>query len=80
MRTTLDISDATLAELRAKAQAEGRPFKVVVEDVLQLGLGARRGVARRFKVKPLNPGIKAAYRDLSMNQLYDQLESEEVRL
>jgi len=79
VRTTLDISDATLAELRSKAEAEGRPFKAVVEETLQVGLSARRVAPRRFKVKPLNPGIKPAYRDLSMNQLYDQLEAEETK-
>lgn len=79
MRTTLDISDATLAELRSKAEAEGRPFKAVVEETLQVGLSARRVAPRRFKVMPLNPGIKPAYRGLSMNQLYDQLEAEETK-
>jgi hypothetical protein len=33
VRTTLDISDATLADLRERARSEGRPFKLVVEEV-----------------------------------------------
>jgi hypothetical protein len=79
VRTTLDISDATLRELRRRAADEGRPFKAVVEEALQAGLAARRRHRRRFRVVPLNPGIKPAYRALSMNQLYDQLEAERMR-
>ena len=77
MRTTVDISDAVLAELRAKASAEGRSIKVVIEETLQLGLAARGKRAGKFRVKPLNPGIKPAFRAVSMNQLYDQLEAGE---
>ncbi len=75
----MDINDVTLAELRERARAEGRPFKLVVEEVLQIGLAAPRPGRRRFRVKPLDPGIKAPYRALSLNQLYDQIEAEEVR-
>jgi hypothetical protein len=79
MRTTLDINDATLAELRAKAMAEGKPFKKLINETLQLGLAAKSRKSGRFQVKPLNPGIKPAYQGLSMNQLYDQLEAETPR-
>ena len=64
--TTVDINDATLVDLRERARAEGRPFKALLEDVLQLGLAARRSEPRRFRVKPLDPGIKAPYRALSL--------------
>jgi hypothetical protein len=79
VRTTIDINDATLADLRERARSEGRPFKSVVEEVLQLGLAAPRRGRQRFRVKPLNPGIKAPYRAMSLNQLYDQIEAEETR-
>lgn len=79
MRTTLDINDATLAELRAKAAAEGKPFKKLINETLQLGLAAKSRKPARFQVIPLNPGIKPAYQGLSMNQLYDQLEAETPR-
>ncbi len=68
-----------MAELKAKAQVEDRPLKEVVEETLQVGLAARRHTPRRFQVKPLNPGIKPAFRSQSMNQLYDQLAAEEAR-
>lgn len=79
MRTTIDINDATLADLRERARVEGRPFKRVVEEVLQLGLAAPRTAGARFRVKPLNAGIKPPYRALSLNQLYDQIEAEEAK-
>lgn len=79
VRTTLDIKDATLAELKAKARVEDRPLKEVVEETLQVGLAARRHASHRFQVKPLNPGIKPAFRGQSMNQLYDELAAEEAR-
>ena len=79
MRTTFDINDAILAELRARAAAEGKPFKRLVNETLQLGLAAKSRKTARFRVKPLNPGIKPAYQGLSMNQLYDQLEAETLR-
>lgn len=77
MRTTIDISDAILAELREKALTKRRPFRQVVEEVLQLGLAAEPAPTKPIKLKTYPVGIKAAYRGVSMNQLYDQLESEE---
>lgn len=79
MRTTLDIKDATMAELRARARVDDRPLEEVVEDILRIGLAVRRQHAHPFRVQPLNPGIKPAFRDQSMSQLYDQIEAEEAR-
>lgn len=42
-------------------------------------LAAAQPGRRRFRVKPLDPGIKAPYRALSLSQLYDQIKAEEVR-
>jgi hypothetical protein len=77
MRTTIDISDAVLAELREKASKNRRPFRQVVEETLQLGLAAEPDTAKPVILKTYPVGIKAAYRGVSMNQLYDQLESED---
>ena len=76
MRTTLDISDALLRELRQRAAATGRPFRKVVEETLQIGLAGVRCADKPVQVKVYPVGIKAAYRGVSMNQLYDQLETE----
>lgn len=76
MRTTIDINDAILKELRTRARLEKRPLRRVLEDVLQRGLSAE-GVSRAVRVETFPIGIKPAYRGMSLNQLYDQLESED---
>ena len=80
MRTTLNISDATLAEVRALAVESNRPLREVLEETLQRGLAATRSKRKRVKIDPADVGIKPAYQGMSMNQLYDQLETEERRL
>jgi len=78
MRTTLDINDAILRDLRARAKARGRPFRECVEQALALGLAQQsKGEPKaRFHVKPHPLGLKAGFRGVSLNQLYDQLEAE----
>ncbi len=81
MRTTLDINDALLKELRKKAARAGRPFRSVVEETIALGLArqtdpAATGKTFRVKAHPLH--IKPGFREHSFNQLYDQLEAEDA--
>ncbi len=77
MRTTIDISDAVLRELREVSRRDRRAFRVVVEETLQRGLSStgRGTVRRKVKIEPHAVGVKPAYRGMSMNQLYDELES-----
>jgi hypothetical protein len=76
MRTTLNISDATLEELKDRASRLKRPLNSVAEEMLQRGLSAAAQPAEKVKIKTFPVGINPAYRGLSMNQLYDQLEAE----
>jgi len=81
VRTTFDINDALLKELRKKAAQAGRPFRPVVEETIALGLARQTGAAapgKKFQVKahPLN--IKPGFRGTSFNQIYDQLEAEDA--
>lgn len=76
MRTTIDINDATLATLKERAAASKRPFRQVVEETLQLGLAAKPKSTRPVRIPTYPVGIKAAYRGMSLNQLYDQVEAE----
>ena len=76
MRTTIDINDALLKELRERAQRRGRPFRQELEVVLKRGLAAGQGEREPVRLKTHAVGIKAAYRGMSMNQLYDQVEAE----
>jgi hypothetical protein len=75
MRTTIDISDALLRDLRAVAEARKTPLRKVVEDLLQRGLSAEPATGNvTIETHPV--GVKAAYHGMSMNQLYDQLETD----
>lgn len=76
MRTTVDIGDDTLTELRELAAISGRPFKEVLDEVLQRGLAGKSRKRKRVRIFPRPAGIKPAYRGMSMNQLYDQLEAD----
>lgn len=77
MRTTVDISDALLRELRLRAQRQGRSFRLTLEETLQRGLAAPPLPTPKLQIKSYPVGIKPAYRGLSMNQLYDQIEAED---
>lgn len=79
MRTTVDINDALLKELRERAVESGVSFKRILEQTLASGLANHPTLikTRKFKVRPHALGVKPGFRGMSMNQLYDQLEAEE---
>lgn len=79
MRTTININDALLEELKARAAESGRSLRQVLDDTLRLGLGVGRAgqSGRSFQVRPHPLGLKAGFHGASLNQLYDQLEAEE---
>lgn len=78
MRTTLNISDALLDELKERARRNKRPMTKVVEETLRKGLSVDTSPpSKKRKIRTHAVGIKPAYRGMSMNQLYDQLESED---
>ena len=80
MRTTLNISDALLAELKSQAARREVPFRAVVEKALHAGLAQLdregRAEAEPFRVQPWGLGLKPAYHGVSLNQLDDQWEAE----
>lgn len=78
MRTTLNISDALLEELRERSRRTGRPLRQVTEDILRRGLSVQEAPTQKVRIKPFPVGIKPAYRGMSMNQLYDQVEAEDT--
>ena len=77
MRTTINISEALLHELKQKSAEENRNLNAVIEEALRVGLNPSQTPTKEFKVKARKLGVKAAYRGISMNQLYDQIEVEE---
>lgn len=78
VRTTVNLSDALLKDLRRKAAATGRPFRQVLEKALAVGLAhpATPRTARRYRVRPHALHLKEAFRKLSLNHVFDQLEAE----
>ena len=76
MRTTLNISDALLAEIRSRANETGRPMNATIEEILQRGLSAETPQREPAKIRTFRIGVKPAYLGMSMNQIYDQLEAE----
>lgn len=81
VRTTLDINDALLREMRLRAEQAGRPFRSVVEETIALGLARQADVrepGRRFRVKAHPLHLKPGFRAASLNQIYDQIEAEDA--
>jgi hypothetical protein len=77
VRTTINISDGVLSELRERARQRKRPFREIVEETLQRGLSPTpTATGGRVTIQTHRIGIKPAYQGLSLNQLYDQLEAE----
>jgi len=81
MRTTLTIDDDLAGILQKRAAQPGQSFKQVVNDLLRSGLAANGEVAlQRPRVtvvgKPL--GLRPGYDPDKLNQLVDELESEEL--
>jgi hypothetical protein len=77
MRTTINISEGILHELRELARQRQRPFREIIEETLQRGLGVPADSPQPVTLKTFPIGIKPAYQGTSMNVLYDQLETED---
>ena len=75
MRMTLNIDDALVGELRVRAQETGRPMSATIEEILRRGLAAKNPSRKAVQAKTFKVGIKTPYLRMSMNQLYDQLET-----
>ncbi|MEM1221429.1 MAG: hypothetical protein AAGH40_01590 [Verrucomicrobiota bacterium] len=77
MRITLNINDALLEELKLCSSQTKRPMTAIVNETLERGLSAASISSKPVKIHTFKIGIKPAYRGISMNQLYDQLEVED---
>ena len=73
MRTTLSLDPDVAARLKAEARRIGRPFKVLVNEILRAGMA--RTPRQRFRVETrslggLQPGISFD----NIGELLDQVE------
>ena len=78
MRTTVKINDVILRELREVSETSGQSFRATVEQSLEIGLARMKAPAKqgRFRVRSHRLGLKPRFQGISLNQLYDRLESE----
>ncbi len=81
MRTTLTLDDDVAALLREEAHRSKRPFKQVVNQAIRLGLRAASGPTepRPFRVRARRLGLRPGIDPTKLNQLADELETEEIR-
>ena len=79
MRTTIDIKDAILRELKEHAKKRGCSLRAATEEVLLTGLArkSKKSSVDNFVVAPHRLGIKPGFQGVSLNQVYDQLEVED---
>lgn len=80
MRTTVTLDPDVAARLKEYAHRQRASFKVALNEVLRRGLSAQDPGAssrRRFTVEPHAGGFKPGIDPAKLNQLVDQLETEE---
>jgi hypothetical protein len=79
VRTTLSIDDDIAKLLEQEVRRSGKPFKVVVNGLLSLGLAQARKPqpARSFKVTPRAMGLGAGRNLDKISALLEDLEGPE---
>jgi len=80
MRTTLTLERDVAARLKNEARRTGRSLKAVVNDALRRGLGLSGKAPRppRFEVTPHAFGFKPGIDLDRLNQLADELDSDDA--
>jgi len=82
MRTTLTLEDDLARRLKEVARSTDRNFKEVVNEAIRRGLSlgdALPGGRDRFVVKPQACGFRIGVDPTKLNQIYDDLEMEDLR-
>jgi hypothetical protein len=79
MRTTLTLDPDVAAKLRQEVRRRGATTKTVVNEALRSGLGMHGKAIRpkRFRVQPHSFGFRPGVDLDRLNQLVDELESED---
>ena len=80
MRTTLTLDDDVADSLRERARLLNLPFKQVVNDTLRRGMAPAAGVAEdrpAYRLTPLHGGFRPGIDPLKLNQLNDELGTQE---
>ena len=78
VRTTLTLDDDVADSLRERARLLNMPFKRVVNDALRRGMSPAVVEDRPvFRVAPLHGGFRPGVDPLKLNQLSDELETQD---
>lgn len=70
-RTTLTLEDDVAARLEVEARRSGRPFRRVVNDALRAGLDDLGREAPKFRVKPVDLGLRP---DIDLDDIHGLIE------
>ena len=82
MRTTLTLEDDLALKLKELARSTDRNFKEVVNDSIRKGLSLGEPLPadqERFVVRARACGFRTGVDPTKLNQLYDDLEMEDLR-
>lgn len=82
MRTTLTLDDDLAQRLKELARGTDRNFKDVVNEAIRKGLSVGDAAAagqEPFVVRPQACGFRTGVDPTKLNQLYDDLEMEDLR-
>jgi len=82
MRTTLTLENDLAQRLKQLARTTGKSFKEVVNTAIRKGLSlgdAPAGDLEPFQVVPRACGFRTGIDPTKLNQLYDDLEIEDLR-
>lgn len=72
MRTTIDIDDSLLDEIKKKAELKNLSIRAVINDALRVALKGRRIKKQVFKVEPVKLGFCQGIDEMKLNQLLDE--------
>ena len=79
MRTTLDLPDALLRQLKAQAALDGTTLKSLIAELVERGLaqrGAKPSAAPRSKLPTIVPRRPLAIKNPSNARLFEILDGE----
>ncbi len=79
MRTTLDLPDALLRQLKAQAALDGTTLKSLIAELVERGLmqrGAKPAIAARSKLPTIVPRRPLAIKSPTNARLFEILDDE----
>jgi len=80
MRTTLTLDDDIAIRIKGRLKTSGVSFKDLVNDLIRKGLETSRPGRRagKFKIKPIELGLKEGFSYDNVSELLDQIGEEQL--